>query len=92
MTLTQAEIDKLIRQYPTPDMQDLNAHMWAVERMAGFYKMKLPKAPKGQKPMFNEFISALAYSHEIVRAYYGLTLKLEKLIEDNDHDKTRTDS
>lgn len=81
MIPAQADIEKLVRQYPTPDMQDLNAHMNAIERMAGFYKMKLPDAPKGQQPMFNEFVSALAYSHEIVRAYYGLTLKLEKYHE-----------
>lgn len=90
MTLTQADIEKLVRQYPVPDSNDLNSHMWAIERMAGFYRMKTPKAPKKQKEMFAQFITALNYSHEIARAYYGLTVKLEKL-KDN-QDENRTDS
>ncbi len=91
MIQTLADLEKLKRTYPAPNLSKINRHMAKIERMVSFYRDKSLNAPKAQQVQFNEFVSALTFSHEIVRSHYGVMTKLEKLIEEYSHEN-RPDS
>lgn len=91
MILTLAELQKLNRQYPPVKGYQVDKHMHRIEKMAEFYTKKTPEAPINQQLMFAGFISALNYSHELVRAYADLAVKLDKLTKEIENEN-RTNS
>lgn len=93
MILILAELQKLSRQYPPVKGYQVDKHMHRIEKMADFYnnKAKGGEAPVNQQLMFAGFISALNYSHELVRAYADLAIKLDKLTKEIENEN-RTNS
>ena len=73
MTLTQADIKKILDKYDMPNQQDIGSYIERLKRMRDFYAEKAPHtASKMQGLMFEDFIVALDYSITSISQYSEL--------------------
>lgn len=73
------DIVELALGNPVPSEEKMDRKLYQLERMSGFYQMKMPDAAPKQALMFSGFITALLYATDTIKRYRSLTEKLEEL-------------
>lgn len=85
--MTQHLADGLVaisKSHRPPNQKKLERQADRLERMAKFYREKIPDAPEKQAALFEGFVDALMYGITLIRMYQALTIRLSELSSESD--------